>query len=100
MAGWLKCTGPGAACRTTGNRCVILKRITYRGRLAEMYRTWGSLQDHRKQLCYLKNEFLCVWQAGENVPDLQQPAGVILDPELSGSRSEMIFSGSTTQPKA
>jgi hypothetical protein len=21
-AGWRKCTGPGAACRTTGNRCV------------------------------------------------------------------------------
>jgi hypothetical protein len=30
------------------------------GRLAEMYRTWSSLQDHRKPLCYLKNELLCV----------------------------------------
>ncbi len=22
VAGWRKCTGPGAACRTTGSRCV------------------------------------------------------------------------------
>jgi hypothetical protein len=75
VAGWLKCTGPGAACRTTGSRCVILKTNYYVcGRLAEMYRTWSSLQDHRKPLCYLINKLFCVWQAGGNVPDLEQPA--------------------------
>jgi hypothetical protein len=61
VAGWRKCTGPGAACRTTGNRCVILKTNCYVcGRLAEMYRTWSSLQDHRKPLCHLKtNYYVC-----------------------------------------